>query len=503
MRKYVKSGVNDLKTKYPDIALEFDTEKNGISPSEVASSSSKKVWWKCKHGHSWKAAISNRTSQNKTNCPVCNALSKISFFQQAVYYYLKLAFGENVVFRPTFTDDKGTIESDFYVPDFVVIDCNSRIWYNTGKNKKDKPVVTDEEKKIRLGNLGKLLIRIRQSDENYEDKDIINYDYETHRLDNLSWAINKLLRNWFGIDIDIDVSRDNIAILEQYFTTEVKNNIAVDSPKLAAEWDYEKNGNLRPEYFSHSSVQEFWWKCDKGHSWKAEANRRFRGSECPYCSGNAVWKGFNDLATVNPELAKQWHPSKNWNLKPTMVTANSHEKVWWICDKGHEWEAIVSSRNNGSGCPICAGQKVLKGFNDLESQHPELAKQWHPTKNGDLKPSMVTCGCNRTVWWKCEKGHEWAAYVSNRVNGMGCPVCSNHKVLAGYNDLETLYPLLVKEWHPTKNGDLKPSMVVPGSGKRVWWKCVDGHEWQAVIRKRAILGQGCPICYKLSCKKKR
>ena len=88
-------------------------------------------------------------------------------------------------------------------------------------------------------------------------------------------------------------------------------------------------------------------------------------------------------------------------------------------------------------------------------------------------------------------------------NGMGCPVCSNHKVLAGYNDLETLYPLLAKEWHPTKNGDLKPSMVVPGSGKKVWWQCVDGHEWQAVIRKRAILGQGCPICYKLSCKKKR
>ncbi|MCK9577663.1 MAG: zinc-ribbon domain-containing protein [Clostridia bacterium] len=101
-------------------------------------------------------------------------------------------------------------------------------------------------------------------------------------------------------------------------------------------------------------------------------------------------KGVNDLATLRPDLALQWHPIKNGTLTPQSVTCGLNVKAWWICSLGHEWEARIADRSKGCGCPICAGQKVLIGYNDLATTNPELAKQWHPIKNGDLKPTNVT-----------------------------------------------------------------------------------------------------------------
>lgn len=94
-----------------------------------------------------------------------------------------------------------------------------------------------------------------------------------------------------------------------------------------------------------------------------------------------------------------------------------------MCEKGHEWQAVISSRNAGYGCPYCAGQKALSGINDLSTTNPKLASEWHPTKNGSLHPSEVMSGSNKKVWWICEKGHEWQAVINSRNAGRGCPIC--------------------------------------------------------------------------------
>ena len=99
------------------------------------------------------------------------------------------------------------------------------------------------------------------------------------------------------------------------------------------------------------------------------------------------------------------------------------EKVWWKCNKNHEWQAIVRSRNNGSGCPICANQQVLKGYNDLATINPKLAQEWNYEKNGKLKPDMVVANNGQKVWWKCKNGHEWQASIINRNKGAGCFEC--------------------------------------------------------------------------------
>ena len=223
---------------------------------------------------------------------------------------------------------------------------------------------------------------------------------------------------------------------------------------------------------------------------------RVKGSGCPVCSNRVVVSGENDLETLEPLLAKQWHPEKNGGLMPKDVRPGSMRKVWWRCEKGHEWQAAIHARVSGSGCPVCSGKNVIPGLNDLETHDPELAKQWHPERNQELMPNQVSPGSSKKVWWRCELGHEWQCSVASRTGRLsGCPYCSGRKVLQGFNDLKTLHPLVAAQWHPTKNGQLEPTMVTPGSTKKVWWKCSDGHEWKAVIYSRTgAKKSGCPVC---------
>ena len=298
------------------------------------------------------------------------------------------------------------------------------------------------------------------------------------------------------------------------------NDLATTNPELAAQWHPTKNGDLRPSQVAANSNRKVWWICPYDDTntgkhfdfeWQALISDRNSGSDCPYLNGQAVWAGFNDLETTNPELAAQWHPTKNKNLKPTQVTANSSNKIWWICPyddpktKKHfdfEWESIIANRNSGIGCPYLSGQSVWSGFNDLATINPELAAQWHPTKNKDLKPTQIAAKSNKKVWWLYHYDDpttgkhfdfEWKAEISSRNSGIGCPYLSGKAVWSGFNDLATTNPELAAQWHPTKNGNLKPTQVTANSQKKVWWLLLYDDpdtgkhfdfEWQAIIKNR-------------------
>lgn len=275
------------------------------------------------------------------------------------------------------------------------------------------------------------------------------------------------------------------------------HTIASDFPQLALEWHPTKNFGLLAEDVLPGTHRKVWWKCSKGHEWQARVNSRAQGTGCPICANKKVLTGENDLCTTHPDLAAQWHPEKNGSLTPQTVVYGNHRKVWWFCDKGHEWQATIQSRTNtGSGCPVCASKVVIPGVNDLASQKPHIAAQWHPNKNGVLTPQNVTPYSNRYVWWVCDKGHEYRAAIAHRSQSESdCPYCKNRKVLAGFNDLATLEPRIAEQWHPELNGSLTPQMVTVGSAKRAWWRCADGHIWKAVIYSRTGSQKcGCPVC---------
>lgn len=194
-----------------------------------------------------------------------------------------------------------------------------------------------------------------------------------------------------------------------------------------AEWDYEKNDalGLNPDKLGMASHTKAWWKCSAGHSWYAMiSNRSGHGRACPYCTHQIPIPGETDLATLFPDLAKEWHPAKN-TCSPSEVMPGTHKKVWWVCSLGHEWEAEIKSRTSGVGCPYCCGKRVLKGFNDLATIDPELAKEWHPTKNGTLTPEDVTDASGKKVWWICKNGHAYESTVYNRKAGKGCSICAD------------------------------------------------------------------------------
>ena len=276
-----------------------------------------------------------------------------------------------------------------------------------------------------------------------------------------------------------------------------ENDLATLYPELSRDWHPTKNFPLSPSTVLPGSEKKVWWRCSLGHEWKAEIRSRVSGCGCPVCANRVSLPGVNDLASQFPQLAAEWHPTKNGTLTPRDVTFGTKRKVWWRCKKGHEWRACVQARTlGGTGCPVCAGRVAFAGENDMASQFPEIAKEWHPDRNGSLLPSQVTPFCQQRVWWRCPLGHEYVASVGMRtIRNSRCPYCAGKKVLSGFNDLSTTHPQIAAQWHPTLNGSLTAQMVTAGSHKKIWWLCAEGHIWKAAIYSRTgKQTRGCPVC---------
>ena len=337
------------------------------------------------------------------------------------------------------------------------------------------------------------------------------------------------------------------------------NDLATTHPVLAKEWHPTKNHPLKPNEVFSGSASRFWWKCKSGHEWEAQLHSRVsRGSGCRICAGQAPDVGKNDLATTDPVLASQWNKTLN-TLKPTEVMRFSAKKIWWTCPLGHDFLAAVYNRSKGDGCPFCSGKQLLKGFNDLQTLNPNLAREWHPKKNGKTA-SEVRAADGTPWWWVCELGHEFQSTrkagrgdcpyctakvllkgtndlaavfpelmswwdtkknlvspdqvirtstatfhwicpkaghsfqqtVYGRRKGAGCPVCVGKAIEKGVNDLASQNPFLASQWSYEKN-TIQPVSITSKSQKRVWWKCPLGHEWEATVKNRSN-GDGCPYC---------
>lgn len=288
-----------------------------------------------------------------------------------------------------------------------------------------------------------------------------------------------------------------------HFRASKEYNLKTKFPAVALEWHPSKNDPLKPKNVTPGSTKKYWWVCNKSstHEYVASPDHRTRQqnpTSCPICAGRQLHPD-NQLSIQYPEIAKQWHPTRNGNLQAEQVTAGSGKVVWWKCPEGddHEWETAVNNRtNNNTGCPFCSGRNASSEDN-LVVKNPILAAQWHPTKNGKVTPGQVREKSNIKVWWKClvADDHEWEANISNRANGSGCPFCSGKQPSADYN-LENNYPDIAKEWHSTKNGEIKPSQVTPGSSVEIWWQCKlhDEHVWKATVSSR-VSGTNCPECH--------
>lgn len=349
-------GSNDFETwcksnNREDLLNEWDYKNNTLLPSEITPQSRKvKIHWKCNKGHTWATYPCVRI--NGSGCPECND-NKTSFPEQAILYYILQVF-PNAIHR---CKDLG-FELDIYIPSLKTgIEYDGKYFHkkNGNKNEIKKNVLCKEN--------GIKLIRIRENGLcNYEDC-ICIFRKDEYSYESLDDVLKNLFTCLVETKININTIKDRIVILEQYKTIKFKNSLAYKFPEIAKEWHPTKNGNLKPDQFNYGCDDKVWWICEKGHEWQAIISSRTKknGNNCPYCSGQMVWKGDNDFETYCKDhkltcLLEEWDYDKN-TKNPNEYTWCSGQKVWWKCKNNHSYSAPISRRINGTNCERCYGRK--------------------------------------------------------------------------------------------------------------------------------------------------
>eukprot|EP00128_Syssomonas_multiformis_P014361 Colp12_sorted_trinity150504_noHs@3487 len=207
------------------------------------------------------------------------------------------------------------------------------------------------------------------------------------------------------------------------------NNLEVRFPQIAAEFHPTLNKDLVPSKIVAGSHKKVWWQCPNNpeHVYQASPDRRiFSYARCPHCPPKR--RDDPPMLTEMPEQLAEFHPEKNPGVDPAQVRMNSRTiKLWWKCSKdpSHEWEQAPGWKIVSRGCPICFGRKSIGGTS-FASKCPELAAEWHPYLNGDLKPEQVTWKSSKKIWWQCSKNstHIWKSSVISRSHReCGCNAC--------------------------------------------------------------------------------
>lgn len=418
---------NSLAELFPDIALEWHPTKNGmVTPQNVNYGSRTKYWWKCKYGHEWQATVCNRTGLH-TNCPKCSEEMHTSFPEQAIYYFFSRHF--NCQNRASIQKH----EIDIFIPEKSIgIEYDGRYFH------KRDDVIKEKKKDDFFNKIGIRIIRIKEDDFNAVEPNCIHYIYSPSNYFHLDWAISELLKV-FEIDEIIDVAANQVAIMAQYVKAIKENSIREKYPELAKEWDVESNNGITPDMVSSGSHKKVFWRCEKGHIFRAAVNQRVRYYNqgvnwgCQYCSGHKVLRGYNDLQTTNPQLAEEWDLAKNAGITPCDITTGcSNKKYWWKCQQcGKSYQATVKNRCQGRGCPTCKPIKIAKQLIENAAKEksfadafPELVCEWDSSNT--IKPTEVASHSNIRIKWMCSQcGHGWITTVNNRANGTGCRECYN------------------------------------------------------------------------------
>lgn len=273
-------------------------------------------------------------------------------------------------------------------------------------------------------------------------------------------------------------------------------HLATLYPELAAMWH--PDNDLRPDQVRSSSPEKVKWRCPEGHVSRSTVVARVhrwrlgraagRSVVCRTCSSHAAIPMLSDAA---PDLRILWSASNE--IPFDEAKARHKDRRIWVCELGHEWTAYIHSLISlGSGCPYCAGQRVLLGVNDLASQRPDLLVRWSPDNTTD--PSTVMTRSSRSFLWICSEGHTYSSSVDEQSRGRGCGVCAGQQVLAGVNDLASLHPEIAATW--SSKNPIGPDQVTAGSGRPFEWVCKRGHRWRAAPRTRVRLGPegGCRRC---------
>jgi Probable Zinc-ribbon domain len=453
---------NSLRKLFPSIAR----EAFGWDPGCVSSGSNRKLDWQCSLGHVYAATVVNRTRAN-SGCPYCANRKVYRGFNDLATTHPDIA-AEAYEFDPT-----QVLAGSALV---VTWQCAASHTYEQSLVKRTArnygcPYCSGAKVLTGFNDLETLFVELAAQAYGWDPK-----EFTSGSGRKLHWKCTS--NHIWSAAIKDRVKGHGCPICSNRRILAGFNDLATLNPEVATQahgWD--------PSEVGVESKRKVEWRCSEGHVWLAAPVHRVRhGQGCAVCVNMQINVGVNDLATTHPEIAQQ---AFGWD--PRSVVAGSHKRLVWQCQLGHKWSAQPNARTGGKGCPYCAGRYVLRGFNDLQTTHPSLAREafnWDAT--------TLSAGSGKRVTWICKLGHVFITSASHRVHlNQGCPICANQKVLPGFNDLATTHPQIAREafgWDA--------STVFAGSNRRLHWRCEEGHEWVTSPHSRSGQGAGCPTCAK-------
>jgi len=458
-------GFNDLLTKFPSIAA----QAQGWDPSLVHSGEHKKRNWICSKSHIWQAVVGTRTLQS-SGCPVCSNKLLQSGANDLATLNKELA-AQADGWDPTTVLIGSGLKLAWKCP--LGHKFTASVYSRTSNSNRGCPTCAGKQILIGFNDLQTTHPEVAAEADGW-DPTTVSKGSAVRR----AWKCAYGHRWQSNVATRASRKRGCPICAGQQVQTGF-NDLATTHPELSKQalgWD--------PTTKSKGSTERVEWRCESGHQWIAViGSRTVSHAGCPYCSGLYPIVGENDLATTHPNIAAQAH---GWD--PTTISRGSAKTLQWKCPIGHIYKSSPASRAlNGDGCSYCSGHQFLQGFNDIATTHPELADEadgWDPSQFGR--------GGKTKMKWICPKKHSYVSTISQRAfNQTGCPICAGRSVLAGYNDIATLFPDIARQadgWDPTS--------FVAGSNKKLRWICDEGHYWIAVVNDRTYSSRGCPTCAK-------
>jgi uncharacterized Zn-finger protein len=467
--KKVLVGFNDLASTHPDLAKEAD----GWDPSTIIAGSHRKLKWICKNQHTFVASVGSRSGKSKSGCPVC------------VNQKVLVGFNDIGTTRPDLA-----LEADGWDPATVITGSNKKFAWKCklghcytaaisdrmGNDKKqrkgtDCPFCSNHKVLVGFNDLKTTHPQIANEADGWDPSTVVAGSSSKRNWrcpQNHTYSTGISLRALRGYQCPVCANK---SVLPGF------NDLATTDPEVALsafDWD--------PRTVTRGSSEKKQWTCSEGHIFESPpmARTRKKSRGCPYCSHQKLLVGFNDFATTNPKAAAE---ADGWD--PSLFIGGNKSIKNWKCLLGHSYVLSIYRRNLAQvGCPYCGNRKVLAGFNDLATTHPELSSEadgWDPRE--------VIAGSEEKMKWKCPVGHNYSSVLSSRaLAGNGCPVCTNRLVISGVNDLSTTHPEIAKQadgWDP--------SVVSYGNETKKWWLCSEGHRFKNSPNGRTM-GRGCPSC---------
>ena len=457
-RKYISmcpECYNDTRGDFRKVGMpdqfvkEFDHIKNKIKIEQITKTYAKGVWWKCEKGHSWFTAPATRlryrgrSLQDKRKISICPTCQRLSTYK--ISNHVKKFFNQKL--NPNINLNEMHQKS----ADIIKWQCpknpkhvwESKYLSRAGLNAKDRgcPYCT--------GNL-------------------IEED--------------KLFKNLYP----------------KIFKCILKNNKKIDYNKLTS-------GSSKRIYFKcpkgsdHVFIQSVERITGYNRSVTKVVAQKNDKLNCPFCRGSRLSKT-NSLDITHPYLAKMFDEKKN-KIQTNKLIYNSNKKCWWICSKGHSFQAasanLIRSKNTKyKGCNICTG-KQFDASNSLKILFPKIYRQIHKTKNKHIDLSKLTSQSTKELYWQCPKvkEHVWKKTVNQRIKHKDCPFCSNYK-LHKTNSLAYEYPEIAKQLHPVMNKVNEASQIKSTSDKDYFWICKNdsSHIYKDKVRDQTFGNKGCPMC---------